>query len=128
MYDFQGSCDYILAKGSLGQNEEFVVTIQNVPCGGTGVTCSKSVTLMVGSDDTKEIITLSRDKPLPDTTLLSRISLRKAGIYAIIEVHDLGIVLEWDLGTRLYIKANIKWKNRVRILRNRMKVVDLAGI
>lgn len=28
LYDFQGTCDYVLVKGSIGTNEEFDVSIQ----------------------------------------------------------------------------------------------------
>ncbi|ENN81914.1 hypothetical protein YQE_01626, partial [Dendroctonus ponderosae] len=43
-FDYQGQCDFVLAKGSLG-SDSFDVTIQNVPCGSLGTSCSKSVTL-----------------------------------------------------------------------------------
>lgn len=29
------------------------------------------------------------------------------------EVFDLGLVLQWDRGTRVYIRADPKWKDRV---------------
>lgn len=48
IYDYQGQCDYVLAKGSLSPEETFDITIQNVPCSTLGVTCSKSVTVRTG--------------------------------------------------------------------------------
>jgi hypothetical protein len=31
------------------------------------------------------------------------------------EVFDLGLVLQWDRGTRVYIRADPKWKNKVSL-------------
>lgn len=65
-FDFQGVCDYVLAKGKLSEAESFDVTIRNVACGMTGVTCSKSITLSLGKTDgaEQESITLTRGKSL----------------------------------------------------------------
>lgn len=67
-YDFQGACDYVLAKASLSNVESFVVSVKNVACGTTGVTCSKSVTLAVG-EGARESITMTRGKTLSSDTV-----------------------------------------------------------
>lgn len=77
------------------------------------MTCSKSITLSVGTDKDKETLTLTKDKPLPNTSNLFRIVVKKSGIYVFVEVTDLGLILQWDMGTRIYVKVNPKWKNRV---------------
>ncbi|XP_071447163.1 hemocytin-like [Hetaerina americana] len=114
IYDFHGSCDYMFAKGKLNSHDAFEVTIQNVPCGSGGVTCFKYVTLKVGSKDKFESITFTKDKPLATVSGLKRISLREAGLFVFAEVFDLGVVLQWDRGTRLYLKIDPSWKNRIR--------------
>lgn len=49
------------------------IDVQNVPCGTTGATCSKSVTLRVtNTDGSEESISLSQGAPLPDATNLKR--------------------------------------------------------
>lgn len=63
-FDFQGACNYVLAKGSLTGDDGFSVIIQNVLCGSLGVTCSKSVTISITGTD-PETITLSPDTPIP---------------------------------------------------------------
>lgn len=45
-YSFLGDCQYVLARENNGL---FSVTAENVPCGSTGVTCTKSVTLSLGN-------------------------------------------------------------------------------
>lgn len=45
-YSFLGDCQYVLAQETGGL---FSVTAENVPCGSTGVTCTKSVTLNLGN-------------------------------------------------------------------------------
>jgi len=45
-FSFLGDCQYVLAQETGGL---FSVTAENVPCGSTGVTCTKSVTLSLGN-------------------------------------------------------------------------------
>lgn len=45
-YSFLGDCQYVLARETSGL---FSVTAENVPCGSTGVTCTKSVSLSLGN-------------------------------------------------------------------------------
>lgn len=45
-YSFLGDCQYVLVRETGGL---FSVTAENVPCGSTGVTCTKSVTLSLGN-------------------------------------------------------------------------------
>jgi hypothetical protein len=42
-----------------------------------------------------------------------RILVREAGLFIFIEVADLGLVLQWDHGTRIYLRLDPKWKGRV---------------
>ena len=42
------------------------------------------------------------------------ILVRQAGVFVFIEVADLGLVLQWDHGTRVYLRLDPKWKGRVR--------------
>lgn len=45
--------------------------------------------------------------------LYDRITIREAGLFVFAEVYDLGIVLQWDKGTRVKVRADPKWKDRV---------------
>ena len=144
-YDFQGVCDYVLAKGKLSDEECFDVTIRNVACGTTGVTCSKSITLTVGKTNSakQESITLTRGKVLTaddfrdlckyiiqistmahhfsmiliytySSEIIARITARRAGLFVFLDVPDLGLVVQWDEGTRAYVRVDAKWKGRTK--------------
>lgn len=39
--------------------------------------------------------------------------VRDAGLFVFVEVADLGLVLQWDRGTRAYIRLHPKWKGLV---------------
>ncbi|RMB90450.1 hypothetical protein DUI87_33191 [Hirundo rustica rustica] len=45
-FTFAGDCEYLLAREAGGL---FAVTAENVPCGATGVTCTKSVLVAMGN-------------------------------------------------------------------------------
>ena len=47
-FQFQGECDYILAKSTDNNPEKFLITSSNVPCGSSGVTCTKSIDISIG--------------------------------------------------------------------------------
>ncbi|XP_043259225.1 hemocytin isoform X1 [Colletes gigas] len=113
IYDFQGMCDYVLAKGSLGKEESYDVSIQNVPCGTTGVSCSKSITVTIGGNDNSETVALTRGKELP-SGVFKRIAMRTAGLFVFVDVPDLGLTVQWDRGTRVYIRLDPRWKGRTK--------------
>lgn len=113
-FDYQGQCDYVLAKGSLGKHDSFTIILQTVPCGSLGTTCSKSVTIKVTSGNDQESITLTRDKSLPAFTKLKHLTLRHKGLFVIVEAPDLGLVVLWDKGTRVYVKVDPRWKDKLK--------------
>lgn len=46
VYTFLGDCEYVLVRENSGA---FTVTAENVPCGTSGTTCTKSVVVLIGS-------------------------------------------------------------------------------
>lgn len=112
-YDYQGQCDYVLAKGVLSAEETFVITTQNVPCSTTGVSCSKSIKLEIGGNK-EDTIVLTQGKKMPYARKYKNFNVRNSDLYVIIEATTLGLIVQWDRGTRVYIKLQPKWKNRVQ--------------
>ncbi|KAF7263559.1 hypothetical protein GWI33_001874, partial [Rhynchophorus ferrugineus] len=112
-FDYQGQCDYVLAKGNLG-TDSFDVTIQNVPCGTLGTSCSKSITIRITSGEENEIITLANDKTIPKLVTKAHVTVREKGLFVIVEAPDMGLVIHWDKGTRVYVKVNPKWKGKIK--------------
>ncbi|XP_066254573.1 hemocytin [Euwallacea similis] len=112
-FDYQGQCDFMLAKGSSG-TDSFDVTIQNVPCGSLGTSCSKSVTLRVSLGGEVESFTLNRDKTIPRLVSKKLITIREKGVFVIMEAPDLGLLVHWDKGTRVYVKVDPRWKEKIK--------------
>ncbi|XP_039747124.1 hemocytin isoform X2 [Pararge aegeria] len=113
-YDFEGVCSYLLVKGIKEGTDGFSVEIQNEPCGTTGATCSKSVTLRVSSAGTEETVSLTKSAPLPDTSKLKNIMIRQAGAYVFLDVLSRGMSVQWDRGLRVYVRVNAMWQDRVK--------------
>ncbi|KAJ8974052.1 hypothetical protein NQ317_002298, partial [Molorchus minor] len=112
-FDYQGQCDYVLAKGSLG-SDGFDISIQNVPCGSLGTACSKSITVRVSSGEDNESTTLAKEKRIPKYKTFKHITVREKGLFVIVEAPDLGLVVHWDKGTRVYVKLDPRWKGRIK--------------
>jgi hypothetical protein len=51
--------------------------VQSVICGSQGATCVRSVTVSIGTENSAESITLSKDRPLPPIGSLKRYVLHK---------------------------------------------------
>lgn len=71
------------------------------------------MTLKVGRNEVEEI-QLTKNREVPSVGQLKRIAIREAGIFVFVEVYDLGLILQWDRGTRIYVKADPKWKGKVK--------------
>lgn len=125
-FDFQGACNYVLAKGVLSDTEGFSVTIQNVLCGSLGVTCSKALTISTTGKH-PETVTLSSDISIPgilgsaagnssanEIEKWKVLAIHQAGIFIVVEAPAIGLQIKWDRGTRVYIKLAVKWKGRVQ--------------
>ncbi|KAI7792293.1 SCO-spondin [Triplophysa rosa] len=104
-FSFLGDCEYVLAQETSGL---FGVTAENVPCGSTGVTCTKSVTLTVGNT----AIHLLRGKAvtvngipvtLPKSYSGSGLILERVGMFVSL-TSRLGVSLLWDGGMRVYVR------------------------
>ncbi|KAJ3594132.1 hypothetical protein NHX12_006464 [Muraenolepis orangiensis] len=109
-FNFDGSCEYTLAQDHcLGNNGTFRVVIENVPCGTTGTTCSKTIKVylekaeLILTEGTYQIISNGQDgTPFHISTM---------GIYLVIEAKSL--ILMWDKKTSIFIKLSPHLEGRV---------------
>ncbi|KAK3611485.1 hypothetical protein CHS0354_039098 [Potamilus streckersoni] len=113
MYEFQGNCDYVLAKSRGSGTEKFEITTENIPCGTTGVTCTKSITFTIGTAGTATFyhLQLVRGKPVV-ADAGSPFTVQEVGDFVIITTPS-GITLEWDKGTRVYLKLGTHYRGQV---------------
>ncbi|XP_040264823.1 mucin-2-like [Bufo bufo] len=113
-YDFDGNCEFVAAQDYCGPNHSegnFSIIIENIPCGTTGVTCSKSIKVFLG----KTVLKLA-DKHIEETTGegVKHVTYltREVGIYRVIEASN-GILLIWDRKTTIFIKVSPAYKGKL---------------
>uniref|UniRef100_A0A3Q1I4Y6 VWFD domain-containing protein n=1 Tax=Anabas testudineus TaxID=64144 RepID=A0A3Q1I4Y6_ANATE len=106
-FNFNGNCEYILTQS----NGTFRVITENVPCGTTGTTCSKTIKIFLGSseliltDGNYQLLSRGQSETVP-------FHYSTMGIYLVMEA-DNGLILIWDRKTSLFIKLSPTYKGRV---------------
>ncbi|GAA6107134.1 SCO-spondin isoform X2 [Tachysurus ichikawai] len=113
-FSFLGDCEYMLVQEKEGL---FSVTAENVPCGSTGVTCTKSVTLSIGNTAIhllrgKAVTVNNMPVTLPKSYSGSGIMLENIGLFVSVSSR-LGITLLWDGGMRVYVRLEPHLQGRV---------------
>ncbi|XP_036410900.1 SCO-spondin [Megalops cyprinoides] len=113
-FSFLGDCEYVLVQEREGL---FSVSAENVPCGSTGVTCTKSVTFTVGNTAVhllrgKAVTVNGMPVTLPKTYSGSGLSLERIGLFVSLSSR-LGVTLLWDGGMRVYVRLSPKFRGRV---------------
>ncbi|XP_036895148.1 mucin-2 [Sturnira hondurensis] len=113
-YDFDGHCSYVASQDYCGQNSSlgsFSVITENVPCGTTGVTCSKAIKIFLGRTELKledkQHTVIHRDEG-PHVAYTTR----EVGQYLVVEAST-GIIVIWDKRTTIFIKLAPSYKGAV---------------
>ncbi|KAK0156052.1 Mucin-5B [Merluccius polli] len=112
-FNFDGSCEYTLTQDyCTGQgNGTFRVITENVPCGTTGTTCSKTIkvflenTELILTEGTYQMISKGQEEVTP-------FHISTMGIYLVIEANN-GLILMWDKRTSIFIMLSPDLKGRV---------------
>eukprot|EP00116_Pleurobrachia_bachei_P006502 sb/3466764/ len=129
MYEFQGTCGYVLSRSnSKVDGASFSIVVENVACGSSGVTCTKSVavTLTETVNNTEQSVTFSmfRDREitrtnngitkenmrLPHHDNVVSATVTKVGFYLMVGWHS-GIRIFWNGGTRFMLRQNHRGAN-----------------
>ncbi|XP_056407686.1 SCO-spondin-like [Hyla sarda] len=113
-FTFLGDCQYVLARENNGL---FTVTAENVPCGSSGITCTKSVMVMIGNTIVhllrgREVTVNGAAVRLPKLYSGNGIILDRAGLFTVLIAH-VGLTVLWDGGTRVYVKLDPSFQRRV---------------
>ena len=116
-FTFSGACEYLLAQDSCNATSAgtFQVQAQNVPCGNSGVTCTKRVTITINNT----LIVLEREKKpvvssLPGaagSSFTVGFHISERHFFTVLET-DIGVTVTWDRGTRVYITLDPKFKGQ----------------
>ncbi|XP_072707738.1 SCO-spondin-like [Ciconia boyciana] len=113
-FSFPGDCEYLLARETAGL---FAVTAENVPCGTSGVTCTKSVVVAMGNT----VVHMLRGRDVtvngvsvrpPKVYSGSGLTLEHAGLFLLL-LSRLGLAVLWDGGTRVYVRLEPQHRGRV---------------
>uniref|UniRef100_A0AAQ5ZCP1 Uncharacterized protein n=1 Tax=Amphiprion ocellaris TaxID=80972 RepID=A0AAQ5ZCP1_AMPOC len=113
-FTFDGSCEYILTQdycGSAQSNGTFRVITENVPCGTTGTTCSKTIKIflrnaeLILTDGSYQLLSSGAAEAAP-------FQYSTMGNYLVVEANN-GLILMWDKKTTLFIKLSPKYKGHV---------------
>nr|XP_040016199.1 mucin-5AC [Gasterosteus aculeatus aculeatus] len=112
-FDFSGDCEYTLLQdycGTSQSNGSFRIITENVPCGTTGATCSKTIQIFLRDneyqlkDETFQMVKGS-GQVLPG-------QIHKMGIYLVVMIKP-GLVIMWDKKTSLFIKLDPRFQGQV---------------
>ncbi|XP_041522462.1 mucin-5B [Microtus oregoni] len=114
-YIFEGSCEYTLAqdycRGNTSTDGTFRIITENVPCGTTGTTCSKTIKIFVESYELilhEGNFKVVERGPSGDPPY----KIRYMGIFLVIEIRS-GIVVSWDRKTSVFVRLQQHYKGRV---------------
>ncbi|XP_039982431.1 mucin-5AC-like [Xiphias gladius] len=112
-FDFNGQCEYTLLQDYCGSgqgNGSFRIITENVPCGTTGTTCSKTIKIFLGNDEIQ--LKDGNFQVVKGSSHVFPAQVHKMGIYLVVTVKP-GLVLMWDHKTSLFIKLNPKLQAQV---------------
>ncbi|XP_031757167.1 mucin-2 [Xenopus tropicalis] len=111
-YDFDGSCEFVIAQDyceDSASNGTFRVITENIPCGTTGVTCSKSIKIYLGNTELK-LTNSHMEKKFGESEVEYKV--REVGLYLAIHTSS-DISLVWDKKTSLLIRLPSSYKGKV---------------
>ncbi|KFW95668.1 hypothetical protein N336_11565, partial [Phalacrocorax carbo] len=116
-FSFNGNCEYTLVQDHCGKsgtaNGTFRVITENIPCGNTGTTCSKSIKVflevrsyeLILGEEHVSVIKRGQNDKVPYT-------VRYMGMYFVIETTS-GLILMWDKKTSIFIKLSPAFKGQI---------------
>uniref|UniRef100_A0A8D0TL61 SCO-spondin n=1 Tax=Sus scrofa TaxID=9823 RepID=A0A8D0TL61_PIG len=113
-FTFPGACEYLLLREADGQ---FTVSAQNLPCGASGLTCTKALTVRLQSAVVHmlrgQAVTVNGVSVTPPKVYTGPgLSLHRAGLFLLLTTR-LGLTLLWDGGTRVLVQLSPQFHGRV---------------
>ncbi|XP_032367717.1 mucin-5AC [Etheostoma spectabile] len=112
-FDFNGECEYTLLQDYCGtgqSNGSFRIITENVPCGTTGTTCSKTIKIFL--EDNEFQLKDENFQVVKSNSQVIPAQVHKMGIYLVVMIKP-GLVLMWDQKTSLFIKLSPQFQGQV---------------
>ncbi|XP_078112237.1 LOW QUALITY PROTEIN: mucin-5B-like [Sander vitreus] len=112
-FDFNGECEYTLLQDYCGtgqSNGSFRIITENVPCGTTGTTCSKTIKIFL--EDNEFQLKDENFQVVKSSSQVNNVQVHKMGIYLVVMINP-GLVLMWDQKTSLFIKLSPQFQGQV---------------
>uniref|UniRef100_UPI004038E811 SCO-spondin-like n=1 Tax=Callospermophilus lateralis TaxID=76772 RepID=UPI004038E811 len=111
---FPGACEYLLVREASGR---FSISAQNLPCGASGLTCTKALAVRLESTTVHMLrgraVTVNGVSVTPPKAYTGPgMSLHRAGLFLLLTTR-LGLTLLWDGGTRVLIQLSPHFRGRV---------------
>ncbi|KAB1276572.1 SCO-spondin [Camelus dromedarius] len=111
---FPGACEYLLVQEASGR---FTVSAQNLPCGASGLTCTKALTVRLQGTVVHMLrgraVTVNGVSVTPPRVYTGPgLSLRRAGLFLLLTTR-LGLTLLWDGGTRVLVQLSPQFRGQV---------------
>ncbi|KAI3384806.1 hypothetical protein SNEBB_006344 [Seison nebaliae] len=117
-YAFQGNCEYVLVNHA---PTNLMITAENIPCGTSGVTCTKNVQLAIGDHSLKLMRGMdalydgkyTNIQRFPKYYPTLNVTARRFGLMVMINGN--GFRIRWDGALRLYIQMHkLKYHQQLR--------------
>nr|XP_057944665.1 mucin-5B-like isoform X3 [Doryrhamphus excisus] len=112
-FDFSGQCGYSLLQdycGAAQANGSFRIISENVPCGTTGTTCSKSIKIFLEENEFQ--LKEENFHVIKSSRQVSPAQVHNMGLYLVLTLKP-GLVLMWDKKTSLFIKLAPRFQGQV---------------
>uniref|UniRef100_UPI0037E7A551 mucin-2-like n=1 Tax=Semicossyphus pulcher TaxID=241346 RepID=UPI0037E7A551 len=111
-FDFNGQCEYALLQDYCGgpRKGSFKIITENIACGTTGTTCSKTIKIFLGDNEFQ--LKDENFHVVEGGSQVFPVQVHKMGIYLVVRIKP-GLVLMWDKRTSLFIKINPKFQGQV---------------
>ncbi|KAL2093190.1 hypothetical protein ACEWY4_010502 [Coilia grayii] len=101
-FAFNGDCGYVAVQDKCGNaGGRFHIITENVPCGTTGTTCSKSVRIVLGNKELRLSDGKLEEKNLTTGDEIGY-RVRNVGLYLVIESY-IGLTTFWDRRTTVRV-------------------------
>ncbi|XP_068597313.1 mucin-2-like, partial [Brachionichthys hirsutus] len=113
-YNFNGNCEYTLVQDDCTANQSnatgLKINTENVPCGTTGATCSKSITIYLNGSEF--IFKDGMFHVIKGDSQVVPAQIQTLGIYLVVTITK-GLVVMWDKKTSLSIKVSHQFQGQL---------------